>query len=40
MPLPKMQINPNVSEIDQFKFDDFELANYEAHPHIKAPVAV
>jgi len=40
MPLPKMQINPNVSEIDQFKFDDFELANYEAHPHIKAPVAI
>ncbi|MDB4675953.1 thymidylate synthase, partial [Akkermansiaceae bacterium] len=40
MPLPKMQINPNVSEIDQFKFDDFELVNYEAHPHIKAPVAV
>jgi thymidylate synthase len=40
MPLPKMQINPDVSEIDQFKFDDFELINYEAHPHIKAPVAI
>tara|TARA_A100000164_G_C21900673_1_gene770360 strand:- start:195 stop:1034 length:840 start_codon:yes stop_codon:yes gene_type:complete len=40
MPLPKMQINPDVSEIDQFKFDDFELINYKAHPHIKAPVAI
>jgi thymidylate synthase len=40
IPLPKMQINPDVSEIDQFKFDDFELINYEAHPHIKAPVAI
>jgi thymidylate synthase len=38
--LPQMQINPNVNEIDQFKFDDFELVNYEAHPHIKAPVAI
>ena len=40
LPLPKMQINPEVTEIDQFSFDDFELVGYQAHPHIKASVAV
>ncbi|MDB4466010.1 thymidylate synthase [Akkermansiaceae bacterium] len=35
-----MQINPEVTEIDQFSFDDFELVGYQAHPHIKASVAV
>ncbi|MGO1520758.1 MAG: thymidylate synthase, partial [Sphingobacterium sp.] len=39
-PLPTMHINPNVSDIFSFTFDDFELLNYEYHPHIKAPVAV
>jgi len=38
--LPQMKINPNVKDIFNFKFEDFELINYEAHPHIKAPVAV
>jgi thymidylate synthase len=38
--LPTMKINPNVKDIFQFKFEDFELLNYEAHPHIKAKVAV
>ncbi len=38
--LPKMKINPNVKDIFDFKFEDFELVGYEAHPHIKAPVAV
>ena len=38
--LPKMKINPDVKNIFDFKFEDFELINYEAHPHIKAPVAV
>jgi thymidylate synthase len=38
--LPKMKINPNVKNIFDFKFEDFELLNYEAHPHIKAKVAV
>ena len=38
--LPKMKINPAVKDIFGFKFEDFELVNYEAHPHIKAPVAV
>ena len=38
--LPQMQINPEVSDLFSFKFEDFELINYEFHPHIKAPVAV
>lgn len=39
-PLPTMKINPNVKDIFSFKFEDFELLNYDPHPHIKAPVAV
>ncbi len=38
--LPQMNINPAVKNIFDFKFEDFELVNYEFHPHIKAPVAV
>ena len=39
-PLPTMKINPEVKDIFDFKFEDFELVNYEAHPHIKGIVAV
>ncbi len=39
-PLPTMKLNPDVESVFDFKFEDFELTNYEAHPHIKAPVAV
>ncbi len=39
-PLPKMRINPDVTSIFDFKFEDFELVGYEAHPHIKGAVAV
>ena len=39
-PLPQMKINPNVKSIFDFKYDDFELVNYQAHPHIKGEVAV
>ncbi len=39
-PLPTMKINPDVKNIFDFKFEDFELENYQFHPHIKAPVAV
>lgn len=39
-PLPTMKINPEVKDIFAFKFEDFELLNYEAHPHIKGVVAV
>ena len=38
--LPQMQINPNITDIDGFKYEDFQLLNYDPHPHIKAPVAV
>lgn len=39
-PLPQMKINPLISNIFDFKFSDFELVNYQAHPHIKGKVAV
>jgi thymidylate synthase len=39
-PLPEMKINPNVKDLFEFKFEDFELINYDPHPHIKAEVAV
>ncbi len=39
-PLPTMKINPNVKDIFGFKYEDFELLNYDPHPHIKAEVAV
>ena len=39
-PLPTMKINPNVKNIDDFKFEDFELINYQCHPTIKGDVAV
>ncbi|MFN3701620.1 MAG: thymidylate synthase [Alphaproteobacteria bacterium] len=38
--LPEMHLNPHVKSIFDFKFEDFELVGYQAHPHIKAPVAV
>jgi thymidylate synthase len=39
-PLPQMKINPDVKDIFGFRFEDFSLENYEAHPHIKGVVAV
>ena len=38
--LPQMHINPQVKNIFDFQYADFELKNYQAHPHIKAPIAV
>lgn len=39
-PLPQMQLNPEVKDIFAFTIADFTLQNYQAHPHIKAPVAI
>ncbi len=39
-PLPTMKMNPNVKDIFSFKYEDFELLNYNPHPPIKAPIAV
>ncbi len=39
-PLPTMEINPNVKDIFSFNYEDFNLVNYDPHPHIKGEVAV
>jgi thymidylate synthase len=39
-PLPQMKINPAVTSLFDFRFEDFDLVGYECHPAIKAPVAV
>lgn len=38
--LPEMKINPEIRNIDDFTFDDFELTNYQSHPHIKGKISV
>jgi thymidylate synthase len=40
LPLPEMRLNPDISNLFEFKFEDFELQGYQAHPHIPAPVAI
>ncbi len=39
-PLPTMRLDPGVNDIFAFKYEDFKLENYQAHPHIKAEVAI
>ncbi|MFA5657353.1 MAG: thymidylate synthase, partial [Dysgonamonadaceae bacterium] len=39
-PLPTIRINPDVKDIFSFKFEDFELIDYNPHPHIKGKVAI
>ncbi|RKQ70396.1 thymidylate synthase [Oceanibaculum indicum] len=39
-PLPTLRLNPDVGSLFDFVYEDFALENYQAHPHIKAPVAV
>ncbi|MEJ2361339.1 MAG: thymidylate synthase [Gammaproteobacteria bacterium] len=38
--LPRMKLNPAITNIFDFVFEDFQLVDYQCHPHIKAPVAV
>jgi thymidylate synthase len=38
--LPTMEINKSVTSLFDFRYDDFELVNYQCHPHISAPIAV
>ena len=40
LPLPEMKINPDVSSIFDFSYEDFELINYQSHPSISAPIAI
>ena len=40
LPLPKLVMKRNVKDILDFRFEDFEVVNYQSHPHISAPVAV
>jgi thymidylate synthase len=39
-PLPRLELNPNVTSIFDFQYEDFTLLNYQSHPAIKAPIAV
>ena len=39
-PLPQMKLNPDVKSLFDFQYEDFELVNYDPHPHIKAEVSV
>jgi thymidylate synthase len=39
-PLPTMRLNPQIRDLDAFRYEDFVLEGYEPHPHIKAEVAV
>jgi len=39
-PLPQMRLNPEVTNLFDFAYEDFELVGYDPHPHISAPVAV
>ena len=38
--LPTMTINPEINDIDGFKYGDFSLSNYDPHPHIKGQISV
>ena len=40
MALPQLKLNPNITDIDGFSYDDIEVVGYEHHPHISAPIAV
>jgi thymidylate synthase len=39
-PLPKLNLNPEVKSIFDFKFEDFAIDNYDPHPHIRGEISV
>ncbi|RTZ71937.1 MAG: thymidylate synthase [Gammaproteobacteria bacterium] len=39
-PLPRMKLNPEIRDLDDFTYDDFEIVDYRFHPAIRAPIAV
>ena len=40
LPLPTLRLNPDITDIDGFTYEDIEVVGYEHHPHIKAPISV
>ena len=38
--LPKLVLDPEITEIDQFKFEDINIEGYQHHPHISAPISI
>jgi thymidylate synthase len=40
MKLPKLILNSNIKNIDDFKAEDIQILGYEHHPHISAPISV
>ena len=40
LPLPTLKLNPSITDIDEFTYEDIEVIGYEHHPHIKAPISV
>ncbi|MBT4222395.1 MAG: thymidylate synthase, partial [Cryomorphaceae bacterium] len=40
MPLPKLKLNQRVKKIEDFKFEDIEILNYNSHPSIKGKISV
>ena len=39
-PLPELKINRKPASIFDYKYEDFELINYQSHPHISAPISI
>ena len=39
-PLPTMEMNTDIKELFDFRYEDFQLTGYQSHPHIKAPIAI
>ena len=39
-PLPTLKLNPNITDLFDFKYEDFEIIDYESHPAISAPISV